>query len=233
MARRSASRRATPRIPADIVAQYGTDALRWWMLSEVARSGDTDYTALRMVNRTNEDLANNIGNLVNRTVSMIHRYRNGRVTRVAVSQRRRGGVTRGADLRRRDNQCRASPIRLSAGGRRGHHDRRRRQPLHRERSAVGTGKGRTRRGFDRPVGHRARGADRHLPRYRPPPQSVSPGRSRTHRIPVWSRHRQRSGAGPSVPPAGGHRMNISQVARRLSPRAPALFRFIRLCREWP
>jgi methionyl-tRNA synthetase len=69
--------------PTDIVAQYGTDALRWWMLSEVARSGDTDYTALRMVNRANEDLANNIGNLVNRSVSMIHRYRNGSVTRVA------------------------------------------------------------------------------------------------------------------------------------------------------
>ena len=69
--------------PTDIVAQYGTDALRWWMLSEVARSGDTDYTALRMVNRANEDLANNIGNLVNRSVSMIHRYRDGSVTRVA------------------------------------------------------------------------------------------------------------------------------------------------------
>lgn len=66
--------------PADIATQYGTDALRWWMLSEVARAGDTDYTALRLVNRANEDLANNIGNLVNRTVSMIHRYRNGIVS---------------------------------------------------------------------------------------------------------------------------------------------------------
>jgi methionyl-tRNA synthetase len=63
--------------PADIAAQYGTDALRWWMLCDVARSGDTDYTALRLVNRANEDLANNIGNFVNRTASMIHRYRNG------------------------------------------------------------------------------------------------------------------------------------------------------------
>lgn len=63
--------------PADIVAQYGTDALRWWMLSEVARAGDTDYTAERMVNRANEDLANNIGNLVNRSISMVNRYRAG------------------------------------------------------------------------------------------------------------------------------------------------------------
>jgi methionyl-tRNA synthetase len=63
--------------PADIAAQYGTDALRWWMVSEVARFGDTDYTHERMVNRANEDLANNIGNLVNRSVSMVTRYRNG------------------------------------------------------------------------------------------------------------------------------------------------------------
>ncbi|MGH3736386.1 MAG: methionine--tRNA ligase [Micromonosporaceae bacterium] len=63
--------------PADIAARYGTDALRWWMLREVARSGDTDYTAERMVNRANEDLANNIGNLLNRAVSMINRYREG------------------------------------------------------------------------------------------------------------------------------------------------------------
>jgi methionyl-tRNA synthetase len=65
--------------PADIVAQYGSDALRWWLLSEVARSGDTDFTVTRMVSRANEDLANNLGNLVNRTVSMIHRYRRGTV----------------------------------------------------------------------------------------------------------------------------------------------------------
>ena len=63
--------------PADIVARYSTDALRWWMLRDVARAGDTDYTDERLVSRANEDLANNIGNLVNRTVSMVQRYRQG------------------------------------------------------------------------------------------------------------------------------------------------------------
>jgi methionyl-tRNA synthetase len=43
----------------------------------VARAGDTDYTDERLVGRANEDLANNIGNLVNRTVSMVQRYRQG------------------------------------------------------------------------------------------------------------------------------------------------------------
>jgi methionyl-tRNA synthetase len=63
--------------PADLAARYGTDALRWWLLAEVARSGDTDFTTARLVHRANQDLANNLGNLVNRTVSMVHRYRGG------------------------------------------------------------------------------------------------------------------------------------------------------------
>src|SRR5262245_39826371 len=63
--------------PADIADRYGSDALRWWLLSEVAGSGDTDFTAARLVSRANEDLANNLGNLVNRTASLVHRYRGG------------------------------------------------------------------------------------------------------------------------------------------------------------
>ncbi|WNV83796.1 methionine--tRNA ligase [Umezawaea sp. Da 62-37] len=60
--------------PADIVAAHGSDAVRWWLLREVARAGDTDYTAERLVARANEDLANNIGNLVNRTATMIAKF---------------------------------------------------------------------------------------------------------------------------------------------------------------
>lgn len=69
--------------PADIVATWGTDAVRWWMLRDVARAGDTDYTTERLVGQANEDLANNIGNLVNRSVSMVHRYRDGVIPAVA------------------------------------------------------------------------------------------------------------------------------------------------------
>lgn len=69
--------------PNDIAATFGTDALRWWMIREVARAGDTDYTAERLVAAANADLANNIGNLVNRTVSMVQRYRGGTVPDLA------------------------------------------------------------------------------------------------------------------------------------------------------
>lgn len=69
--------------PADVAAQFGADAVRWWMLREVTRAGDTDYTAERLVARANEDLANNIGNLLNRSVSMVQRYRDGVIPAVA------------------------------------------------------------------------------------------------------------------------------------------------------
>ncbi len=69
--------------PAEIASTYGMDALRWWMIREVARAGDTDYTAERLVAAANQDLANNIGNLVNRTVSMVQRYRSGTIPDIA------------------------------------------------------------------------------------------------------------------------------------------------------
>jgi methionyl-tRNA synthetase len=63
--------------PAELAGQYGTDAVRWWLLREVPRVGDADFTLDRLVNRANDELANGLGNLVNRVVSMIHRYRDG------------------------------------------------------------------------------------------------------------------------------------------------------------
>jgi len=65
--------------PAALAARYGTDALRWWLLREVPRVGDVDFTPERLVARSDDELANGIGNLVNRVVAMIGRYRSGRV----------------------------------------------------------------------------------------------------------------------------------------------------------
>jgi methionyl-tRNA synthetase len=52
--------------PADLVARFGVDAVRWWLLREPARVGDTDFTVERLVDRYNTDLANGVGNLFNR-----------------------------------------------------------------------------------------------------------------------------------------------------------------------
>ncbi|GAA1842682.1 methionine--tRNA ligase [Actinomadura bangladeshensis] len=65
--------------PVALARAYGTDAVRWWLLREVPRVGDVDFTAERLVQRANDELANGLGNLVNRVVSMVHRYRGGLV----------------------------------------------------------------------------------------------------------------------------------------------------------
>jgi methionyl-tRNA synthetase len=65
--------------PVALTARYGTDAVRWWLLREVPRVGDADFTAARLVARANDDLANDLGNLVSRVVTLVHRYRQGQV----------------------------------------------------------------------------------------------------------------------------------------------------------
>ncbi len=64
--------------PVALVDDVGVDAVRWWLLREVPRVGDTDVTRDRIAARANDELVNGIGNLVHRVVSMIHRYRAGR-----------------------------------------------------------------------------------------------------------------------------------------------------------
>ena len=65
--------------PVALAATYGTDTLRYWLLREMPRAADGDFTEARLVERYERDLANDLGNLVNRVVSMIGRYRNGQV----------------------------------------------------------------------------------------------------------------------------------------------------------
>ena len=69
--------------PAEIAAAYGTDALRWWLLRDVPRIGDVDFTRERLIGRANDELAHGIGNLVNRVVSLVRKYRDGVVPELA------------------------------------------------------------------------------------------------------------------------------------------------------
>jgi len=64
--------------PADAVATFGSDGARYVTLREVAFDRDTDVSWDSFVRRYNADLANDFGNLVNRTISMVHRYLDGR-----------------------------------------------------------------------------------------------------------------------------------------------------------
>ena len=142
--RRSASRRATPTTPSDLVARYGTDALRWWMLQRGAR--------LRR--------------------HRLHRRPPGRPGQRGPGQQprqprqpdgvdaaplpRRRGARRPVDVGRPTPRTSAGParprrptiddapgrVRLPAGGRGGHGDRRRGNRYVEARAAVGAGQGR-------------------------------------------------------------------------------------------
>ncbi|MFI1996979.1 methionine--tRNA ligase [Actinoplanes sp. NPDC020271] len=65
--------------PYELVNRFGVDALRWWLLRDVATLGDTDFTEQRLLTRYHQDLANGLGNLVNRVVTLVHKFRGGAV----------------------------------------------------------------------------------------------------------------------------------------------------------
>src|SRR5437773_2544741 len=63
------------------IKQYGADALRYFLLREVGFTNDGDFTWERFDARYESDLANTLGNLVKRSLDMIHSYRGGIVPR--------------------------------------------------------------------------------------------------------------------------------------------------------
>ena len=65
--------------PDAIVDAYGLDALRYYLLREVPFGSDGVFTPEGFIERTNFDLANDLGNLLNRTIAMINRYFDGEI----------------------------------------------------------------------------------------------------------------------------------------------------------
>jgi methionyl-tRNA synthetase len=63
--------------PADLVSRYGSDAVRYYFLKEIEFGKDGDFNETRFVNILNADLANDLGNLLNRTLGMARKYGSG------------------------------------------------------------------------------------------------------------------------------------------------------------
>ncbi len=69
--------------PLQLIDDYGLDQTRYFLLREVPFGNDGDFSRSAMINRMNDDLANDYGNLVQRVLSMIQRYHDGRLPAAA------------------------------------------------------------------------------------------------------------------------------------------------------
>ncbi|MGP6145649.1 methionine--tRNA ligase [Jeotgalibaca sp. A122] len=65
--------------PEPLVERYGLDALRYYLMREVSFGSDGIFTPEDYINRINFDLANDLGNLLNRTIAMINKYFDGAI----------------------------------------------------------------------------------------------------------------------------------------------------------
>ncbi|MBQ2941133.1 MAG: methionine--tRNA ligase [Clostridia bacterium] len=70
----------------DLVRHFGVDAIRYYVLREMPFAADGTITLETIISRYNSDLANTLGNLVNRTVAMINKYFGGEITNPKVEE---------------------------------------------------------------------------------------------------------------------------------------------------
>jgi cysteinyl-tRNA synthetase len=68
--------------PFLLIEKYGADPVRLYLTGAIAAGEDADFSEKRLLTHYNSALANGLGNLVSRTLNMVHRYHGGRLKRV-------------------------------------------------------------------------------------------------------------------------------------------------------
>jgi len=63
--------------PIQLVDEFGVDAIRYYLLRNLSFASDRDFTREGLIQRYNDELYKDLGNLLNRVVAMVHRYREG------------------------------------------------------------------------------------------------------------------------------------------------------------
>jgi methionyl-tRNA synthetase len=71
--------------PLLLTEKYGADAVRYYLMRDIVTGQDADFSEARLASRYNSDLANDLGNLVNRTINMAQRYRSGTLKKTKVA----------------------------------------------------------------------------------------------------------------------------------------------------
>lgn len=70
----------------DLVRYFSVDIIRYYVLHEIPYAQDGNITYELIIERNNSDLSNTIGNLVNRTIGMINKYREGQLKKVILKE---------------------------------------------------------------------------------------------------------------------------------------------------